>query len=69
MLNNHENDDDEGPVDLAVPHCHHFVNVRNDAMLWIEQMSVEEYDDFLADAEGAKFSTVSAPKWCASSTP
>ena len=69
MLDNNENDDDEAATDLAAPHCHHFVNVRIGITLWIEQMSVEEYDDFLADAEGLKFSTVSAPKRCASSTP
>ena len=69
MLDNNENDDDEAPTDLAAPYCHHFVNVCVGATLWIEQMLVEEYDNFLADAEGLKFSTVSAPKRCASSTP
>jgi len=69
MLDNHENDDDEAPTDLAAPYCHHFMNVHIGAMLWIEQMSVEEYDDFIAGAERLKFSTVSAPKRCASSTP
>jgi hypothetical protein len=69
MLDNHKNDDDEAPANLAAPHCHHFVNVCTGATLWIEQMSFEEYDDFLTDAKGLKFSTVSAPKRCASSTP
>jgi hypothetical protein len=40
----------------------HFVNVCIGATLWIEQMSIEEYDEFLADAEGLKFSTVITPK-------
>jgi len=40
--------------ELVAPRCRHFVNVCTSAMLWTNQMSLEVYCNFLANAKGHK---------------
>jgi hypothetical protein len=83
MLHEDEDDKDEAPTDTAALRRRRIVNMHTGAMLWIQLLSFEEYDNFLADANcyrlrsttissltprGSFFSTMCAPKQCASSS-
>ena len=64
MLRKNEDAYDEAHADPAAPCHHHIMNMHTGTTPWIQLTSFEEYGDFLADAKGSCFSTVSAPKWC-----
>jgi hypothetical protein len=52
MLHEDEDDKDEAPADTAALRRCRIVNMHTGAMLWIQLLSFEEYDNFLADTKG-----------------